>query len=130
MIFIISGHMITQGMQINEYSQHVQAGLLFFGSGSRVAVNIFLLIATWFMVDSKFNVEKIIKLYSELFFYTFFITFLMLFVEDNISIKMIIRGVMPFFGKALWFISAYISLLMLSPYLKNIFKLEGGGYGI
>ena len=66
MFFIVSGHFISQSGNI-EYSFCVNDYLLvFIGSASRIAVNVFLIISVWYMVDLKFSVERIMKLYIQL----------------------------------------------------------------
>lgn len=123
-ILIIMGHMIGQSGIFPNCPNGTQSILLFMGSAPRIAVNIFLMIATWYMVDRDFQVSRIVKLYSELFLYVVTITIAMFFWGEVDSIKNLLRGLMPLFGRPLWFASAYIFLLLLSPYLQLIFKLE------
>ena len=123
MLFIILGHFIMQGGIFENYrnTNHIFPYIL--GFGSSISVNIFLIIGTWFMVDKDFKSERVVKLYSQVFFYTTIITTILVVSGLSIPIKDIFRGYFPFFGRALWFSSAYITLMLLTPYLKRIFNI-------
>lgn len=120
---IIMGHMVSQSGIFDNLAGKVKFTVLFMGSASRIAVNIFLIIGVWFMVDSDFKSSRIIKLYSELFLYSVTITLIMMLLGRTEPTKDLLRGLMPFLGRALWFVSAYICLIALSPYLKLILDL-------
>ena len=102
MFFIVAGHFIAQSGNIlyafclNDYF------LVFLGSAARIAVNIFLIIGVWFMVDSNFSVDRIIKLYIQVITYSWPITVAMLFFNrEYVSMKDFARGFLPFFGRGL-----------------------------
>lgn len=92
-------------------------------SGGRMAVNIFLLIGCWFMVDSPFRPERIAKLYLQIVFYSIPITLLMIALGESQGLRNVFQGLAPFFGRSVWFASAYISLIALSPFLNKVFLL-------
>lgn len=92
-------------------------------SGGRIAVNVFLLIGCWFMVDSPFRPERIVKIYLQVVFYSIPITLLMLALGESGGFRNLFQGLVPFFGRSVWFASAYISLIALSPFLNKVFLL-------
>lgn len=92
-------------------------------SGGRVAVNVFLLIGCWFMVDAPFRAERIVKLYLQVVFYSIPITLLMFAIGEGGGFRNLFQGLVPFFGRSVWFASAYISLIALSPFLNKVFLL-------
>ena len=97
---------------------------MIFASGMlRIAVNVFLIVGCWFMVDATFSWKRVFSLYRTLAFYSIPISVLMFFVNPDASLRLVLRGVFPFFGCAVWFASAYISLIILSPFLQHIFTL-------
>lgn len=98
-------------------------------SGSRIAVNVFLLIGTWFMVDLPFNGYRPIRLYLTLAFFSIPITAALLFVDGNICVQHILQGLLPFTCMATWYTNAYISLLLLSPFLHGVLELPKGTLG-
>lgn len=123
MFFIVAGHFILQSGDvvysfcINDYI------LIFLGSASRIAVNVFLIIGVWYMVDSCFSAERILKLYIQVITYSVPITIIMLFLnKENVSAKDFARGILPFWGRGLWFASAYITLMLFKPLLDKILE--------
>ncbi len=92
-------------------------------SGSRISVNVFLLIGTWFMVDLPFNGYRPIRLYFTLAFFSIPITMAMFFVDRNICAQHILQGMLPLTCMATWYTNAYISLLLLSPFLHKVLEL-------
>jgi len=118
MLAIICGHFLRQ----NPYTLQMP-NMIFFSGFLRIAVNIFLLIGCWLMVDSEFSWKRIRRLYFTVAFYTVPITAIMIFVNPHISTREIIQGFVPFFGRAVWFATAYISLMILTPFLNPFFSL-------
>ncbi len=101
------------------------------GGAQRVAINIFVIISAWFLVEQKFRSARLVKIWLEVLFYTSIITILLVIFGYSVSIKHIIQAFMPYFGKPLWFASAYMSLLMLTPFLNGVFRYEKNKqYGI
>ena len=121
MFFIVAGHFVAQSGNI-VYSFCVNDYLLIFlSSASRIAVNVFLTIGVWYMVDSKFLAERVLKLYIQVITYSVPITIIMLFLNrENVSVKDFARGFLPFWGRGLWFASAYITLILFKPFLDKI----------
>ena len=120
MFFIVAGHFVVQNGLQGE--NHFDKFLVeFMSSGLRVAVNVFLLIGIWFMLDSKVNGKRILKIYIQTISYCWPLTLFSLFLFRNIvGVKDIARGLMPFLGRGLLFVSAYITLMLFSPFLNEI----------
>ena len=120
MFAIIAGHLTQQSGVLNEssvVSNRIFAGI--FGGGAGIADNIFVLIGSWFLVDKKFDIGRILKIYQQIFCYCIPITLLMLlFARTYISIPDVVRGLFPYSGSPLWFGTCYISLLLFSPLLN------------
>lgn len=122
MLAIVSGHLLSQSSLAGvEGTNHILAMLL--GSGVRIGVNVFLLLGVWFMVDARFKAERIVRLYLEVVFYSVPITCCMLLAGHAGGARNVIQGLLPFFGRSVWFASAYISLIALSPFLNKVFLL-------
>ncbi len=123
MLMIILGHCWAQSgfsdhmMGINHYL----GGLLC--SGARIAVNMFLLLGAWFMVDTKFKPRRITALYFHTWVITAPLTIILLLCGFHPSFKEIARSFMPFLGKGLWYVSAYLALIMLTPWLSKALLL-------
>jgi len=126
MLFIVMGHFNGQA-GFNHFSLLPNSVLVtILGSGSRIAVNIFLIIGAWFMVDAKFSGKRIISIWSQVAFYTYILTTLMIILQVPVSMKDIFRGYLPFIGRGLWFASAYITLMLVAPFLNKVFSWKAG----
>lgn len=122
MLMIVSGHCMGQSGYLDSVqgTQWYLAELL--GHQQRIAVNVFLILGVWFMVDSQVSGKRILKLHGELWFYCFGITTVILMLGLPVETKNIFRGIFPVLGKALWFLSTYLVLISLSPWLKKILQ--------
>lgn len=124
MLFIIMGHFASQTC-FNKYVNNLNSYFIALLSlGARIATNLFLIISTWYMTSQKFNSSKIARIYGQLYFYCFLFTIIGICFGTEISIKEIARGFVPFFGRALWFVSAYLTLYLFSPFLNKFFLLK------
>ncbi len=122
MLAIVSGHLLSQSSLVDVTGTNlVLASLL--GSGVRIGVNVFLILGVWFMVDVKFKAERIVRLYLEVFSYSVPITLCMFLIGEAGGIRNVLQGLFPFFGRSVWFASAYISLIAISPFLNHFFTL-------
>ena len=92
------------------------------GNGSRIAVNIFLLVAVWFMVDQSFSSKKFIKTWMTVFFYGTLFTLIAYAINGNLQIKRLIQSCFPILGRPLWFASSYLILMAISPFLRKILE--------
>ena len=86
-----------------------------------VAVNVYILITGYFMINKERKLSKIIDLELQLLFYTIFIYLALIFTNQiNFSIKDSIRVVAPFLTCAYWFMSSYILLYLLIPFINKL----------
>ena len=118
-LMIVMMHFCGQG----GFSAANNPAVAFLGSAGRLSVNIFLLIGCWFMVDATFRPERIVKLYLQVVFYSVPITLLMFALGEYGGFRNLFQGLVPFFGRSVWFASAYISLIAMSPFLNKAFLL-------
>ncbi len=130
MLFIIAGHFAGQGelFQLDDLSVFDSILLGILGSGQRVSINVFLIISVWYLVDQDFNPAKIIRTWGEVFIYTVTITLALKLTGNPVTLKQLFQSFMPYLGRPLWFASAYISLLMISPFLKKAQNLDKAQY--
>lgn len=96
---------------------------------SIVAVNVYVLISGYFMVDTEFKIGKLVRLYLQVLFYCLLIpaVLISLFVLtkgkiDILSVKDIgIYKLLLYFLPAqmehYWFITAYVVMYLFSPFL-------------
>ncbi len=120
MLAIILTHVSAQGFDRELISHANNVVLYFLGSGSRIAVNLFLMTGVWFMVDTIFSVKRVLKLYGSLWFYSVTISILLVILGCDIGIRNLGSSFFPFLRRRMWFVSQYIALLLISPTLKLI----------
>lgn len=118
MLAIVFGHVAAQAFDRGILSTEINSFLLLLGSGSRIGVNLFVMIGAWFMVDSTFKADKVVKLYSSLWLYSVAITIILLIAKCDISTMNVASSFFPFLRRRMWFVPQYISLLLISPFLK------------
>lgn len=124
MFFIVFYHYIIHGgfdldtseLSINKYILQIfQLG--------KVGVDIFVLITGYFMIHSKYSFKKVIKLVSQVQFYTigFYVIFLFAGAE-KFSIFGLISKIFPTAFYQYWFFTAYIVLYIFTPYINKFLK--------
>lgn len=94
---------------------------------SRCSVNIFFIISGFFLCKKNFSFNRIIKVYSQMFF----ASILSLVVCILLNIKEIeffdlLKTIMPLLTNHYWFISIYIIVVIFSPAINIL--IENGGY--
>ncbi len=120
MSLIVLSHFINQS-GANDISGNI-IFITLFGNSSKIAVNIFLLIGSWFMIDRPFSAERILKLYGNVWIYTAGISIIMIALGNQIGVVNICRNFFPFVGGGVWYASAYIALMLIAPFLNKIFQ--------
>lgn len=93
---------------------------LVFGS---IAVNLYVLVSGYFLVNTKFKVSRILRTWVSALFYSVVITttFLLLSLEQW-SVVAFGKSFFPLSTDAYWFLTQYIGLLILSPFLAMLAK--------
>ncbi len=88
--------------------------------GGKIGVDIFVLITGYFMITKNFNFSKVIKLYLKTLVYSLLILGIAyIYGEHHVPSNILNSSLFPFGGNAYWFITAYIMLYILTPYLNR-----------
>lgn len=130
MLMIVAHHYSVHGefTMLNKISFN-NMWINFLSLWGKLGVNIFIMISGYFLINSKFKVQKLIKLVLEVFLYSTGILILFwIFKLETIGIKVIIKSIFPIIFSQYWFITSYIIMYILSPFLnkflKNLSKME------
>ena len=97
----------------------------FFWLLSRSPVYMFILIMGYFMCESEGGLKKgrLLKIYLSMMFYSVTITFLFgIFKPKYVNIYLFIKSVFPFMAKTWYFMTLYVLVLVLSPYINKLIK--------
>lgn len=86
-----------------------------------VCVNCFVLISGYFLCQARFQLRRIVTIWGLAFFYSVSIyLFLVLASGDAISGTKLARSCLVFSFKQYWFVTVYLLLLLLSPFLNKM----------
>ena len=122
MVVLLHTLVFTGGLCSNIYStQYLVSWCL--NSLSYVAVNWFILISGYFMVDKDFTDKKIFLLWIQIICYTVigYVLLILIGIAD-FSVYDLLKCIFPLLSRAYGFLSSYICMLLISPYLNIVIK--------
>lgn len=121
MFLIVTSHFAVHGNWPPMDTITLNSGLIsLFGSFGNLAVNCYVLITAYFMVDKNLNVERIARILFKVLFYSvgiYILLSLLGFVTFDIKTFLLY---LPFREKSYWFMDTYILLILFSPLLNII----------
>ena len=84
-------------------------------------LSCFVLISGYFLMTSKFKFGRILRIFTEVLFYTFIITFIF-FCFGKADIYDLFKSIFPIAPTKFnyWFTTRYLGLLLLSPFLQKL----------
>lgn len=92
--------------------------------GGKLGVDIFVIITGYYMCKSKYTLKKFLKVALQTIFYSLGIFILFRFFVNNPYCKFdshsLIRAVFPISFYEYWFVSTFILLMIITPFLNNI----------
>lgn len=122
MIMVTFLHALGHGGVLDQY-EFGSMGYMFFWTLetlSYVAVNVFVLITGFFMVNGKFKLSRVLNLAVQVEFYSVLCLLIAkLLLHQQIGIKDLAATLLPLTGNVYWFASAYAILVCLSPLLNK-----------
>ncbi len=126
MILIIAHHFSVHGGF--EYSSTSfsfnELWIQLISMGGKIGVNIFVLISGYYMSESdKSPVKRVIKLWLQVVFYSILIFFIFSLLKiQPFTVKELIKHCMPIIFSQWWFVTNYVVLCILSPYINVLIK--------
>lgn len=125
MLMVVTAHLVNHGSMITM----AQPGSLsyyivwtLFGV-SFVCINIYLLISSYFLVETKFSTWKLAKMAGQVFFYAFGITLLFwIFFGAEHELKYMVYSILPISSDFYWFISMYVGMYVLAPLMNRFIR--------
>ena len=94
-----------------------------------VAVNVYVLISGYFLVDSTFSLKKIIRLWLQVFFYSLSLPAILILISlflpetekllvlSELNLYQLLQYGFPLLMEHYWFISAYLVMYLFFPFL-------------
>ncbi len=126
MMLIVAHHCMLHGFsayqfQTNDIISCINKFIIYFLSmGGKLGVNIFILITGYFMCKSRYKFSKAIKLYLTTFIYSA-LFLIPVYIQNNFALPSpVVKGaLMPITYNVYRFISAYLGLYILIPFLNK-----------
>ena len=90
---------------------------------SRCPVYIFIILMGYFACESgtKLKVDKVLKIYISMFFYSVLITvFFGIFRPGEVNFKFFLRSLIPFSSATWYFMTLYLLMMILTPYINRM----------
>lgn len=86
---------------------------------TQVCVNCYVLISGYFLVTSKFRLQKLVALWMEVVFYSLTVRIVFILTGYRpLSISSILSCFVPVFTGRYWFITIYFGLYLIFPFLN------------
>ena len=127
MFFIVGHHFIGHGGWESGVTDEVNAVFIgLFSAFFLPSVNLFVMISAYFLCTStseRVNVRKVAKLWGQVFFYSVLL-FAVFAATDTIPYtdEGLLNTLLPALKEKYWFFSAYIVMLVLSPFLNAMLR--------
>lgn len=85
------------------------------------AVNVYALLSGYLYHESKNRLAKLLKLWLQVFFYSFIISVILHFLgfKMNTSIKNILMLMAPLITRKYWYFNAFVGMYLLSPIIAK-----------
>lgn len=88
-----------------------------------IAVNVFVLISGYFMVESSFKVSRVLKIWGGVWIYSLLFSVVDFVVSgQTLSAGYLVRMLFPLLTKRYWFVNSYLLLYLLSPFLNKLIR--------
>ena len=114
MFFVVTLHICTQsGIADKPCSALDEAAFMVFSEFGRTACTVFVMASAWFLSGSSFKIDRLFKVWFKTAGYVLIFYFLIYHSYD-----MPWYDFFPIGGGILWFISAYMAMLLVSPLLN------------
>ncbi|MCI6996805.1 MAG: acyltransferase, partial [Eubacterium sp.] len=121
MILIVAGHAFTHGgfEEIPVSLNGIFA--IFISQGSRIGVDVFILITGYFAPYASTSISKIKRQYFQIWSYSAAIgIFSMFFGLTTLGKSTLLKSFLPITSSTYWFATDYFLLLLLMPALKTV----------
>lgn len=131
-IMIVASHFSAHGEFSFPLGISINKGFMqLLSLGGKIGVNIFVLISGYFLIVSdSFKLKKLVKLWFQIFFYSFSIYLIFLFIGGYpFKLDEFISSCFPIISNKYWFAGIYVILYLYIPYInKFLFSLDKNTY--
>lgn len=87
----------------------------------QVCVNCYVMLSGYYLVRSKFRLQKLVALWMETVFYSFVLKLLFMVTgQEPISVVSLVSCFFPIITGRYWFITIYVGMYLISPFLNRL----------
>lgn len=87
----------------------------------QVCVNCYVMLSGYYLVHSKFRLQKLVALWMETVFYSFVLKLLFMVTgQEPISVVSLVSCFFPIITGRYWFITIYVGMYLISPFLNRL----------
>lgn len=87
----------------------------------QVCVNIYIMLSGYFMVKSKFRLQKLVTLWMETVFYSLLLRIIFILAGIKpFSIASLVSCFVPILTGRYWFLTIYVGMYLISPFLNTL----------
>lgn len=123
MLFIVLGHYWHGPAEISDVTVTVNKLFMEVTKTGDLGVDIFIIISGYFLINSNFKLNKLIKLIAQVFTYSFLIYLVFVFTgKEPFELKTFITVLFPTTTVQYWFFTAYVVLYLIHPFLNVVLK--------
>lgn len=125
MLMIITHHFLEHGdilKNVSLFSPNYYVTWMI-ESLAYVAVNCYVLISGYFLINSKFKIKKLLIIYGQIWFYSVSIFLLLSSIGvTDFNFKSLLYSLLPISTNQYWFSTIYIAIYLFSPFLNIAIK--------
>lgn len=122
MLLIVVGHFSWQTKwNFSHTNIFLQTGIQWLWFGGKLGVDLFILISAYFLATRKeIKIKPLVKLWEQVIFYSILLTIVgILIFKLSINLKEILYTFFPIITGAYWFVTAYVVMYLLAPYINK-----------
>lgn len=122
MLFIIALHYIAHS-RIVEKIEVYSLNYIFMDAVralSIISVNLYVLITGYYMIQSKIKIKKVIYIWILTLFYSIIMLIASIMLGRRPQIVTMIKSFLPFSAGIYWFVTAYLALYILTPFINKL----------
>ncbi len=91
--------------------------------GGKLGVNCFVLITGYFMVSGRLRLASLLRVVLETWFYSFALLSIFLIADPTlVTEEKLRRALMPIVSGEYWFVTCYLALMVVSPFLNVLYR--------
>ena len=125
MVFVVTAHLMNHGNLIGAAKVGTASYYLvwtLFGV-SFTCINVYLLISSYFLTESRFSLWKLVKMAVQVLFYALGITAIFwIFTDVPHDLEYLVYSILPISSDFYWFVSMYVGMYVLAPVMNKLIR--------